>query len=489
MRRHQRVTLDTAKPLLRAYALGYFVHVSPKLFSFLRTVRRSELGLDQQLAVLRTILVTSTQSNRFPTAAAIIIGGATALPRVVTAILERLLPRWTRPKHAYLHSRLEPYIQALCSFLSAWVAFDLLNRDDAWVRKRAKSRAAVSADAKDLSMSSTRPLSLPSYHPRYAGKTIDFTTFAFCRALDVIVISLWGRTRSRSWHPEQRTPHFASLLPKIMDPAVFATSATVIMWSWFYAPERLPRSYCHWISKAADIDSRLIQALRLARQGDFVYGENTGQGSLLIGLCRDLGLPQEYADPTKTIPIPCELYHCGTGKSCEFHALSRFWRSWKFAMEIYGPLQLLTLMRSATSKSFLNGLQGAAFSSSFLATFVASFYYAVCLARTRLGPRIIPRKIVTPQMWDSGLCVLAGCLACGWSILLEKPSRRQEIAFFVAPRALATILPRVYDRRHQRREQVAFATSVAAVLTAIKLGNGRSVRGVLGRVLGGIMKD
>ena len=212
------------------------------------------------------------------------------------------------------------------------------------------------------------------------------------------------------------------------------------MWSWFYAPERLPRAYNHWISKAANIDSRLIQALRLARQGDFVYGEDTGQAPLLAGLCRELNLPEEYGDPTRTIPIPCELYHCGAGKSCEVHAFSRFRDSWKFAMKVYVSLQLLTLLRSPQVKPIFVALRAAARSSTFLASFVASFYYAVCLARTRLGPKITSYKSITPQMWDSGLCVLAGCLACGLSILLEKPSRRQEVAFWVAPRALATML-------------------------------------------------
>jgi hypothetical protein len=220
-----------------------------------------------------------------------------------------------------------------------------------------------------------------------------------------------------------------------------------------------------------------------------VYGEDTGKSPLLRGLCQELDLPEDYADPSKTIPIPCELYHCGTGKSCEIHAASRFWRSWKLAMEIYIPLQLLSRMRSSNFKSMLGALKSAARSSSFLAAFVALFYYAVCLARTRLGPKLFSPKTVTPQMWDSGLCVLAGCLACGWSIMLEKPSRRQEIAFFVAPRALATILPRVYDKQYRRREEALFATSVAVVLTTIKAGSDSKVRGVLGRILRGILRE
>ncbi|KIW62158.1 hypothetical protein PV04_10359 [Phialophora macrospora] len=489
MHPERHVNLAAAKPMLRAYALAYLFATGPRLFGFLRRVRRSNVKWQEQLAMLRNILVTSLQLNRFPTAAAFLIGGATTFPRLISTILQLTVSAFTRQTSLHINKSFYLYIRAFCSFLSAWFAFALLNRDESWARKRAESRASAVADNSTARMSKQHYLPSPSYPPRYAGKTIDFTSFAFCRALDIIVISAWTRTRTRSWHPEQRTPRLANLLRKTTDPSIFAASAAVIMWSWFYSPERLPRAYNHWVSKAADIDPRLIQALRLARQGNFVYGKDTGQASLLTSLCRELDLPEEYADPAKTIPIPCELYHCGSGKNCEFHALSRFWRSWEFAMEIYVPLQALALLRSPRSKSVLGGLRDAAVSSSFLATFVASFYYAVCLARTRLGPKIVSYRTITPQMWDSGLCVLAGCLACGWSIFLEKPRRRQEIAFFVAPRALATLVPRVYDKQYQRREQVVFATSVAVVLTALESNQKQYVRGVLGRLLGGIMKD
>ncbi|EXJ57778.1 uncharacterized protein A1O5_12336 [Cladophialophora psammophila CBS 110553] len=489
MHRHRRVRLNALKPLLRAYALGYLTVTAPRLLGLLRILRRDRLASREALALLRKILVTSAQFNRFPTAAAIIIGGATALPNLVQTILLSLLSAPGRGASARLSRNLAACINFLCSFWSAWLAFTLLNRDETWVRRRAISRSVPTANASDQhTLNLQQPLP-PSYHPKYAGKTIDFTAFAFCRALDVMVITVWTRTRTSPWLPEQRYPRLSNFIRKIADPSVFAGSAAVIMWSWFYSPERLPRAYNHWISKAAEIDPRLIQALRLARQGNFVYGEDTAQTPLLTGLCRELGLPDEFADPSKTIPIPCELYHCGTGKSCEVHALSRFWRSWRFAMGIYMPLQLLTLVRSPKPKSVWTILHAAARSSSFLAGFVASFYYAVCLARTRLGPWIFSYKTVTPQMWDSGLCILAGCLACGWSVLLEKPSRRQEIAFFVAPRALATILPRVYDSQYRHKEQVVFATSVAMVLTTLNSGNEQNVRGVLARILTSILKD
>ena len=80
-------------------------------------------------------------------------------------------------------------------------------------------------------------------------------------------------------------------------------------------------------------------------------------------------------------------------------------------------------------------------------------------------------------------------MLCGWSILVEAPERRGEVAFFVAPRAWATLLPRVYDRRYMWREGIVFAAGVAVVLDAVLEGKGERVRGVLGKVLSGVLMD
>ena len=61
MRREQRVnlnasTLDVIKPILRAYALGYLTHVSPRLISFLKTLCASDSRWQRQLTLLRKIL-------------------------------------------------------------------------------------------------------------------------------------------------------------------------------------------------------------------------------------------------------------------------------------------------------------------------------------------------------------------------------------------------------------------------------------------------
>lgn len=74
--------------------------------------------------------------------------------------------------------------------------------------------------------------------------------------------------------------------------------------------------------------------------------------------------------------------------------------------------------------------------------------------------------------------------------MLEKRGRRQEIAFFVVPRALATLLPRVYEKKYQVREQAVFAASVAIVMASVGSGERpERVRGVLGQILGRVARE
>lgn len=159
-------------------------------------------------------------------------------------------------------------------------------------------------------------------------------------------------------------------------------------------------------------------------------------------------MPLSWGDPAvpASIPIPCEVVHAGRGPSCSWHALSRFFEAARASLVMYLPLQLLIKMRRPSIGRLWKAMQDAIRSSAFLGSFISTFYYAICLFRNTLGPMMIRRSLITPQMVDSGLCIAAGCITCGWSILLEHPHRRSELAFFVAPRAIAVFLPREFNR-------------------------------------------
>ncbi|KGQ08581.1 hypothetical protein BBAD15_g6096 [Beauveria bassiana D1-5] len=431
------------RPVIRAYVLGYASAVAPRLLTlavqhFLKLRRNSAqlLPADPEdeptfLVGARHILRSGFDPQRFPTFCAVLVAG-TSLLHVGTA------PR----RHS--------------------------------TARRTKREEEVRCR-------------------QMAGRTIDLTLFAATRAADVIVGELWAQRRSRRQLANKWTKAEA-FTQYMADPLVFVSSCALIMWSWFYYPDSLPRGYQKWITSAAQVDTRLIEALRRFHFGALVYGRETGQAGLVGDMCDDYGLPRRWGDPVTQIPLPCEIVHMGCGPSCEYHALSRFVRSWKWSMYTYLPLALALQLRKTSSsapaarRALLRALSSAARSSAFLACYITLFYYGVCLARSRVGPLLLGTSTPTRQLLDAKLCVGTGCFLCGWSVLVETAGRRKDMGLFVAPRALGTLVPRQYPKEKQWRETLVFAASTAVVFTCV-LENPRRVRGVLGGVLGYVLKE
>lgn len=370
----------------------------------------------------------------------------------------------------------------LSTAIAAWFSIQLLQIPDsaqANASDAPKPHQAPAFEQTTTSLKSTKP---------QAGRTLDLTLFAATRALDVIIGELWSRRRAhRPPCGGPATRNLDRLASTLADPLIFALTSGIVMWNWFYRPHALPYTYNKWIASAASVDERLIFALQRVRDNTIRYGEDTGQAPLLQGLCKDFGSPLEWGDPAVTVPFPCEMVHMGVGPSCELHALSRFCRAWLWSMKSYVPLQMVMFVARARSSKNLRRdlvrlLLSASRSSAFLGAFITLFYYGVCLARTRVGPHILGTSVSARQKIDGGLCVGTGCFLCGWSVLLESASRRKELALFVAPRALATMLPRRYDADKLWLERAAFAASTAVVFTCV-LENETRVRGVLGSVL------
>jgi hypothetical protein len=144
------------------------------------------------------------------------------------------------------------------------------------------------------------------------------------------------------------------------------------MWAWIYTPDRLPRSYNKWIKSAAAVDQRLLLALRKVRFGEIKYGLESGQAHVLQDMCKDYNWPLAWGDPVQSIPFPCNMVHMGTGKSCEYHALSRLMHSFMWAFSTYLPLNLILMARNPSKNGIRNAVTSAARSSSFLGTFIAN---------------------------------------------------------------------------------------------------------------------
>ncbi|KAL4933472.1 uncharacterized protein BDV17DRAFT_252064 [Aspergillus undulatus] len=477
-RRRQRTT-QLLQPVLRAYALGYVSSTTPKVIACLRRLwGNRDLSYQQKTKELFRVLTSTLRLEGFPTFCAALVGGSTLLPLLCLRALQIACRRFGSDPRNLSSRGVSRLLQLATAFISAWFSFQLLNQ-----RSVALQNVQNAQDETDSETVAHQPRTQlhPQPRPRLAGKTMDLTLFTLTRALDSIACVSWDWVQ-RKGKGNGPWDLAGSVAPGLADSAIFAASAAMVMWAWFYAPERLPKSYGKWIGEVAKVDERLIEALRRARRGIIVYGKDTGQAPLLQSMCKDYGWPTVWGDPASTIPIPCEMVHMGCGPSCEKHAISRFLRTFKFACATYIPLQIGFRFRSMKSMAAARrAISDALRSSSFLASFVSLFYYGVCLSRTRLGPRLFDKRTVTPQMWDSGLCVGTGCAMCGWSILVEHAKKRQEIALFVAPRAAATVLPRFYDQKYQYRERAAFAISAAVVFTCLR-ESPDMVRGVFGRI-------
>ncbi|PLB39509.1 uncharacterized protein BDW47DRAFT_116570 [Aspergillus candidus] len=438
---------------------------------------------------LYSALTSAIRLESFPTFCACLVGGSTVVPTLILRLWGLVRLKLGSRDPASIPHHYARVIRLLAAFISAWSSFELLNRRPLKLRQNRNSQSSAEGSAVSNQAAADKSPAGLEHHgrPAFAGRTMDLTLFTLTRAVDTVASIAWAQWRSRR-KAQGRWTSAESVAPGLVDAGLFAASSAIVMWAWFYVPERLPKSYEKWIGEVAKVDTRLIEALRRARRGIFVYGKDTGQGSLLRPMCKEYGWPLTWGEPSETIPIPCQMVHMSCGPSCEWHAISRFARTFKFACATYIPLQMAVRARSMKSMAAVRrAITEALRSSGFLAAFVSLFYYSVCLARTRLGPKIFSSKNVTPQMWDSGLCVGAGCMMCGWSILVEKARKRQEMALFVAPRAAATVLPRVYDKKYQNRERMAFALS-AAMLFACLQERPDLVRGVFGRVAASVLK-
>ena len=331
--------------------------------------------------------------------------------------------------------------QFLSAFLSAWLGLGLLNKTQ--VEHPSRELDHVVNGQQNDGIAWKRP---PKEPRKLAGSSMDLTLFAVSRATETLIHDLWVRRR-KSRQLLGKWTAFERMISRYADSWLFATSAGTVMWAWFYLPHRLPQAYNAWIKSAAEVDDRLVEVLRRARCGQFVYGKDTGQAAVLKSMCKDYGWPLIWGDPSKTVPLPCEMVHMGSGPSCHWHAIVRFFKAFNFALAMYLPLQIILRITHPSLSQFQKACKEAARSSAFLGAFVSLFYYGVCLSRTQLGPKFVSKHTITPMMWDSGLCVRAGCLLCGWSILIEAERRRQELAMFVLPRAAATLFPRNYDKK------------------------------------------
>ncbi|MCO5585380.1 hypothetical protein L7F22_039313 [Adiantum nelumboides] len=389
-----------------------------------------------------------------------------------------------------------------------------------------------------------------------ASPTIDLSLFALVRAMDTFVrvlpllfasrINLSGgtavgpsagmkldTTRNQLGNAQRqlRTSLAVRLLQSLgkfgkdqAEGLTFVVACAIIMYNWFYHPERLPPTYVKWISNLASMDHRLLEALRCIRNSKphyLQYGDRQTEPAaidLLGSLAESMGHPYGWGDITR-LPhnrdeakkmkkeaikngdqsqfilhgaagprgrgelagLPCELVHCGIGgPNCFKNALYRFLRAWKVCMGIYFPVHLVPRLifgpgqfKREPIQALLKVLKGSMRSATFLSTYIASIWFMVCMARSMVLPRLFPN--ISFRYWDSGLGPIIGSWTCGWSVFIEEKRKRAEMALYVAPRALFALAemskPGWLSKGQKsalQAERLLFGMSVGIVIAAAK---------------------
>ncbi|KAG0215359.1 hypothetical protein BGX28_000099 [Mortierella sp. GBA30] len=443
---------------IRSYGVGYVFATAPKLIrtviAFVTNPHKTTLkGQNMILAFLRSILAvlkegTSSKKDGMSMLLMISLGGY----KLLEVFLNRGMKKAILSQHLQ-QNQLQPQSQQTDKHDDSNVKWSRNDVDK--IELPADLRQRITMMASFLS-SATAIVFMHRYRPQHA--TIDYSLFAVVRALDV-----FGHVAvKKRWGPSWVGSYGAV--------AVFVFACTEIMFSWLYEPERLPGPYAFWITRMARMDRRLLQTLRGVRANTIQFGQTNPPhvSNLLTGLCKDIGLDPKLGDFELQSFLPCEVVHQGISKSCE----------------IYLPVHLLPALLSP--KAFLRRLEdnplatvtstlvATARSSAFLASYIALIWYGICAWRSKIMPltmKLTGRRY-TSNTIDQIYGPLLGSFMCGFSVLIEKPHRRAEMALYVLPRAMYSMWSRVMSGRLSRRAEVTgealiYALSMSVLLTGM----------------------
>jgi len=178
--------------------------------------------------------------------------------------------------------------------------------------------------------------------------------------------------------------------------------------------------------------------------------------------------------------FPCEMVHGGLGlkwgfgTGCTGNAAIRFALAFVEAMALYFPVHFLPILLTRPNsilhlhRIVLPTIRHVLRSAMFLSTFVSSCWYGVCVTRSIIFARLFPW--ISHDIWDGPYGgIMVGSLMCGGSIWIENGRRRGEMALYVLPRAIRSLLPYKWMRSGigaKLIECVVFVVSLASLLTA-----------------------
>ena len=207
-------------------------------------------------------------------------------------------------------------------------------------------------------------------------------------------------------------------------------SSSQVLYSWIMVPQSLGSSYVSFLNMHGGKPTWIVAALRHIVESNRA-GNRVDVARILPASVRQPGEPRGWQRARTVTPLLLR-----EGHSFWTHGLSFLFEAYKRSLPVYLPVYFVPALL-IHRKSFLNSdlklvkktLQGAARSSLFLASYCTLAWQA-CMVGSSVASALFGRRSL------NGVWLYTITAAPGLATLLEKKSRRMELAVYVAARAV-----------------------------------------------------
>ncbi|KAJ3102002.1 hypothetical protein HDU97_000915 [Phlyctochytrium planicorne] len=279
------------------------------------------------------------------------------------------------------------------------------------------------------------------------------------------------------------------------DSLLFMLATGSILYGYVMQPNTIPREYYLWMIKTARMPKEMLELNRANVRSI----ETVGKGILDldkvahavhkhggINSWRALNATHQYiAQNGGHLPtVPCSVMHPSTD-SCAGYGTSLFFKVVRMMAPVNATLNLVPLVlfkAKEVIKEPISAVRRTAFStlrsSVFLAAFVSTFQAGICMHRDLVARGEIKKD-------HKFFYYILGFLS-GWSIFLEKKSRRSELVLYCLPKALESFYMVLLNRKlliHIPGSEIVATSLAMGVLMSQYRCEPETVQGLLAKVL------
>jgi hypothetical protein len=221
------------------------------------------------------------------------------------------------------------------------------------------------------------------------------------------------------------------------DVLMFALSSAQVMYAYVMRPETLDPGFWNFIVRAGPIDKETLGAVRAQCSGSPVDLSDLAQYAVPG---KD---PKAWTTGERLPCVPCAVMHRDTGcVLCASHAVAASAATFRKCFPFYLSIHLVPFCVLNAAKALRNPVgtvttaTGATIrSTTFISAFVGSYMASICGLRWARGGK------------EHRAAYYAAGIVAGSMLLIEKKSRRGELALYLLPRAADSLVATMAVKR------------------------------------------